>query len=94
MGMKDKYTFTMSLTHLKMSETRGMCRSVMPCVDFATLIHNLCTLYNENFMSCLLHLNNLNSVIFLNIINLQVHSAHRGTDALLHSFTLEYMIMV
>jgi len=71
--MKDKYSFTMSLPGLKMSETRGMCRSVMPRVHFATSIHILCTLYNENFMSYLLHLNNLNSTMFLNIINL--HSA-------------------
>jgi len=39
----------------------------------------------------LLHLNNLNSTMFLNIIKL--HSAPRVTDPLLHSFMLAYTIM-
>ena len=90
--MKDKYSFTMSLPGLKMSETRGMCRSVMPCVHFATSMHILCTLYNENFITYLLRLNYLNNTMFLNVINL--HSAPRVTDPLLHLFTLAYTIMV
>jgi hypothetical protein len=35
----ERQSFTTSLPGLKMSETSGMCRSVMPCVHFATSTH-------------------------------------------------------